>query len=300
MKSLLFFAATTFLGVATVQADTADYRHEVEQWRAARVARLTAPSGWLSLIGLAWLKPGDNRIGSAADNDIVVAAMPAHLGVASLRPDGSVHLALTGEGGALVDGKPLREAVMVDDMQAGEGAPTTVSLGSVSFLLIDREGRKGLRIKDSEAPTRRDFAGIDAFPVDPQWRIEASWVPTTGETLQMGTVIGTTETYPVPGRARFSRDGKTFEMLPVIEVPGDAQYFVVFADRTSGHETYGAARFLYIDPPQDGKVVLDFNKAYNPPCAFTAFATCPLAPAQNRLDLRVTAGEKTYRGGHAD
>jgi uncharacterized protein (DUF1684 family) len=119
-----------------------------------------------------------------------------------------------------------------------------------------------------------------------------------GETLEMGSVIGTIDKYPVPGKLEFTRDGKHFELLPVIEEPGDAQYFIVFADRTSGKETYGAARFLYIDPPKDGKVVLDFNKAYNPPCAFTGFATCPLAPPENRLDLRVTAGEKNYRGSH--
>jgi uncharacterized protein (DUF1684 family) len=299
MKRFMLLAATAILGATTVHADSIDYRQEVEQWRTNRVTRLTAPAGWLSLIGLEWLQPGDNRIGSAADNDIVVGAMPAHLGVASLRADGRVHLALAADSGALIDGKPLREATLVDD--AGEGAPTMVSLGTLSFLAIDREGRKGLRIRDSEAATRRDFAGIDYFPIDPAWRIEATWVPATaGQTLEMGTVIGTTEKYPVPGTARFSRDGKTFEILPVIEVPGDAQYFVVFADRTSGRETYGAARFLYIDPPKDGKVTLDFNKAYNPPCAFTPFATCPLAPPENRLDLRVTAGEKNYRGGHAE
>jgi uncharacterized protein (DUF1684 family) len=295
----MFFAFTAILGATTVHADSIDYRQEVEQWRTDRVTRLTAPAGWLSLIGLEWLQPGENRIGSAADNDIVVSAMPAHLGVASLRADGRVHLALVADSGALIDGKPLREATLVDD--AGEGTPTRVSVGTLSFLAIDREGRKGLRIRDSDAATRRDFAGIDYFPIDPAWRIEADWVPAgAGQTLEMGTVIGTTEKYPVPGTARFSRDGKTFEILPVIEVPGDAQYFVVFADRTSGRETYGAARFLYIDPPKDGKVTLDFNKAYNPPCAFTPFATCPLAPPENRLDLRVTAGEKNYRGGHAD
>ena len=253
MKRFMLFAATAILGVTAVHANSTDHRHDVERWRADRVARLTAPSGWLSLIGLEWLQPGENRIGSAADNDIVVSAMPAHLGVVNLRADGSVHLALAADSGALIDGKPLREATLVDDVQAGEGAPTLVSMGTVSFLVIDREGRKGLRIKDSEAPTRRDFAGIDYFPTDPSWRIEADWVPATaGQTLEMGTVIGTTEKYPVPGTARFSRDGKTFEILPVIEVPGDAQYFVVFADRTSGRETYGAARFLYIDPPKDG------------------------------------------------
>lgn len=282
-----------------MHADSIDHRQEVEQWRTDRVTRLTAEAGWLSLIGLEWLQPGDNRIGSAADNDIVVGAMPAHLGVVNLRPDGSMHLVLAADSTALIDGKPLREAALIDD--AGGGTPTMVSVGTLGFLAIDREGRKGLRIRDSEAATRRDFAGIDYFPIDPAWRIEAAWIPASAnQTLEMGTVIGTTEKYPVPGTARFSRDGTSFEILPVIEVPGDAQYFVVFADRTSGRETYGAARFLYIDPPKDGKVTLDFNKAYNPPCAFTAFATCPLAPPENRLDLRIAAGEKNYRGGHAE
>ena len=190
--------------------------------------------------------------------------------------------------------------MLVDDLHAGtDAAPTRVAFGSASFYVIDRDGRKGLRVKDTQAPTRQHFLGIDAFPIDPSWRIEATWVPAQpGETLEMGSVIGTIDKYPVPGKLEFTRDGRHFEILPVIEVPGDTQYFIVFADRTSGKETYGAARFLYIDPPKDGKVVLDFNKAYNPPCAFTPFATCPLAPPENRLDLRVTAGEKNYRGSN--
>jgi uncharacterized protein (DUF1684 family) len=252
----------------------------------------------LSLIGLEWLKEGDNRIGSAAENDIVLKAGPAHLGIAKLASTGEVRLTLASDSGALIDGKPAHEATLIDDVKAGDGTPTTVSFGTASFHVIDRDGRKGLRVKDTEAPGRKHFAGIDSFAIDPSWRIEATWVATPGETLEMGTVIGTIDKYPVPGKLEFTRDGRHFELLPVIEVPGDAQYFIVFADRTSGKETYGAARFLYVDPPKDGKVVLDFNKAYNPPCAFTAFATCPLAPPENRLDLRVTAGEKNYRGSH--
>jgi uncharacterized protein len=296
IRSSLFVAAA-ILGVATVHAtDTDTYTQSIKQWHASRVERLTAPDGWLSLIGLEWLKEGDNRIGRAADNDIVLKAGPAHLGVATLTASGDVHLVLASDSGALIDGKPAHEATLVDDVKAGDGTPTTVSFGTASFYVIDRDGRKGLRVKDSDAPGRKQFAGIDSFAIDPSWRIEASWVATPGETLEMGTVIGTIDKYPVPGKLAFTRDGKHFEILPVIEVPGDAQYFIVFADRTSGKETYGAARFLYIDPPKDGKVVLDFNKAYNPPCAFTAFATCPLAPPENRLDLRVTAGEKKYAG----
>jgi uncharacterized protein len=294
------FVAAAILGVATVHAtDTDIYKQSIEQWRAGRLDRLTAPGGWLSLAGLEWLKDGPNSIGSAADNDIVLTVGPAHLGVADLASNGEVHLVLEHDSGALIDGKPVHEATLIDDVKAGDATPTTVSFGTASFYLIDRDGRKGLRVKDSDAPSRKHFLGIDSFPIDPSWRIEATWVPAApGETLEMGTVIGTIDKYPVPGKLEFSRDGKQFEILPVIEVPGDKQYFIVFADRTSGKETYGAARFLYIDPPKDGKVVLDFNKAYNPPCAFTPFATCPLAPPENRLDLRVTAGEKNYRGSN--
>jgi uncharacterized protein len=294
------FVVAAILGVATVHAtDTDSYKQEIQQWRSGRLDRLTAPGGWLSLAGLEWLKDGPNRIGSAADNDIVLTVGPAHLGVANLAHSGEVHLVLDHDSGALIDGKPAHEATLVDDVKAGDATPTTVSFGTASFYLIDRDGRKGLRVKDSDAPSRKHFLGIDSFPIDPSWRIEATWVPAApGATLEMGTVIGTIDKYPVPGKLEFSRDGKQFEILPVIEVPGDKQYFIVFADRTSGKETYGAARFLYIDPPKDGKVVLDFNKAYNPPCAFTPFATCPLAPPENRLDLRVTAGEKNYRGSN--
>jgi uncharacterized protein (DUF1684 family) len=300
IRSAVFFAAA-ILGAVTVHATDIDsYKQGIEQWHAQRVQRLTAPSGWLSLIGLEWLKPGANRIGSAADNDIVLTAGPAHLGVVTLAADGTMRIALDRSSHATVDGKTVSEAVLVDDVHAAKDAsPTTVDFGTANFHVIDRDGRKGLRVKDSEAPTRKHFLGIDSFPIDPSWRIEATWVPAKpGETLEMASVIGTIDKSPVPGKLEFTRDGKHFALLPIIEEPGDTQYFIVFADLTSGKETYGAARFLYIDPPKDGKVVLDFNKAYNPPCAFTPFATCPLAPPENRLDMRVTAGEKKYAGGH--
>lgn len=300
MNRTSLFLAAAILGVATVHADSDSYRHSIEQWRAGRVERLTAPNGWLSLIGLEWLKEGDNRVGNAPDNDIVLTAGPAHIGTVTLASDGTLSIALAKESGAAIDGKPVAHAVLVDDAHvAGDAEPTTISVGSVSFYAIDRDGRKGLRVKDSDAPSRKHFVGIDSFPIEAAWRIQANWVPAAPkETLEMASEIGTIDKYPVPGRLEFSHDGKHFELLPVIEVPGDKQYFVVFADRTSGKETYGAARFLYVDPPKDGKVTVDFNKAYNPPCAFTPFATCPLAPPENRLDLRITAGEKKYAGGH--
>ncbi|MHB1273810.1 MAG: DUF1684 domain-containing protein [Rhodanobacter sp.] len=271
---------------------------QIEQWRADRVARLTAPDGWLSLIGLEWLKEGDNRVGTAADNDIVLKAGPAHLGIVTLDKGGAVHIVLARDSGATIDGRPRAEAALIDDMRAiGGAAPTEVSFGSANFHVIDRDGRKALRVKDSDAITRKDFLGIDCFPIDPSWRIVADWVPCDPpHALEIGTVIGTIDKVAVPGKAVFQRDGHTCELLPYQNEPGGELFFAM-ADRTSGTETYGAARFLYAALPKDGKVVLDFNKAYNPPCAFTPFATCPLAPPENRLDMRVTAGEKKYRGG---
>lgn len=293
-------------GVALVHADTPtkaavpdNYTQSIEKWRADRVARLTAPDGWLSLIGLEWLQEGANRVGSAADNDIVLQAGPAHLGVVTLDKAGQVRIELAEGSNATIDGKSVHEATLIDDAHVkGDASPTTVTFGTANFYVIDRDGRKALRVKDSTAASREHFLGIDYFPIDPSWRIVADWVPfNPPHDLQMGSVIGTVDTVKVPGKAVFTRDGHTYELLPYQEEPGGDLFFVL-ADRTSGHETYGAARFLYAALPVNGKVVLDFNKAYNPPCAFTSFATCPLAPPENRLDLRITAGEKKYRGGH--
>ncbi|SFE68963.1 hypothetical protein SAMN02799615_01535 [Dyella marensis] len=279
-------------------AATGDYTHEIEQWRAKRTANLTSPTGWLSLIGLEWLQEGANRVGSASDNDILLKAGPAHLGVVTLGKDGALHIALDDKAGATIDGKSVRAATLIDDMHAGEATPTTVAFGNANFYVIERDGRKALRVKDSDAETRKDFLGIDYFPIDPSWRVVADWVPfDPPHKLEIGSVIGTIDKVDVPGKAVFQRNGHTFELLPYQEEPGGELFFVL-ADRTSGKETYGAARFLYAALPKDGKVVLDFNKAYNPPCAFTPFATCPLAPPENRLDVAVTAGEKKYRGGH--
>lgn len=305
LRIAAFLFASLFGAVAVSSAETpSSYTHEIQQWRAGRVARLTAPDGWLSLIGLDWLHQGANRVGSAVGNDIVLKAGPAHLATVTLAADGTVRIALDKDSGATVDGQSVAEATLIDDMHAAAGAePTTVRFGNASFFVIDRDGRKALRVKDADAKARRDFLGIDYFPVDPSWRIEADWVPFVPEhDLEIGTAIGTIDKVKVPGKVVFHRDGHTFELLPYQEEPGGGLFFVI-ADKTSGKETYGAARFLYTALPaggvaKPGKVLLDFNEAYNPPCAFTPFATCPLAPPENRLDVAVTAGEKKYRGGH--
>ncbi|NYE27836.1 hypothetical protein HDE78_000782 [Rhodanobacter sp. K2T2] len=303
-----FFALALFSGAALVHADSptassptdlAAYTQQIKQLRDARVARLTSPNGWLSLIGLEWLKVGANRVGAAADNDIVLKAGPAHLGTVTLGKDGILHIALAKDSGATIDGKTVADAVLIDDAHAtGTTNPTMVSFGHANFYVIDRDGRKALRVKDSDAQTRTHFLGLDYFLIDPSWRITADWVPfNPAHKMEIGSVIGTIDKVDVPGKAVFKRDGHTYELMPYQEEPGGDLFFVI-ADRTSGKETYGAARFMDVPLPKDGKVILDFNLAYNPPCAFTPYATCPLAPPENRLDLRVTAGEEKYRGGH--
>lgn len=266
----------------------------VERVRAERLALLTAPGGWLSLIGLEWLQPGPNRIGSGPDNDIVLKVGPARLGVVTLDEQGTSLFEPAEGSGVLVDGRDVERAVLVDDASPGQAA-TEVRFGSAHFFVIARDGRKALRVKDENAETRTGFQGLDYFPIDPTWRVIADWVPFDPPMeLEMGTVLGTIEKEKVPGKAVFVREGKTFELYPVQETP-EALFFV-FADLTSGKETYGAARFLDTPLARDGKLVIDFNEARNPPCVFTPYATCQLAPPENRLDVRVTAGELNYRG----
>lgn len=300
LKTSLLLAAS-FAGVQLMSAKVeggkapADYTKQIETWRAQRVERLKSPNGWLSLIGLHWLKDGRNTVGSAKDNDVVLAKGPAHLGAVVLK-DGKATIELDAKADATIDGGKSKSAVLLDDSHE---KPTTVAFGTASFYLIDRNGKKGLRVKDSDAQTRKDFVGIDNYPIAPAWRIEAKWEAyQPPHTLDVPTVLGTVDKMPVPGKAVFERDGKKYELLPVLEEKDAKELFFIFADRTSGKETYGAGRFLYADMPKDGKVVIDFNKAYNPPCAFTPHATCPLAPPENRLDLTIQAGEKKYRGGH--
>lgn len=299
LKSAALVAAS-FAGVQLMSAGVdagkpADYTRQIETWRAQRVERLKAPAGWLSLIGLHWLKDGANSVGSAKGNDIVLAAGPARLGTITLK-DGKATIALDAKAGATIDGKAAASAELLDD---SHDKPTTVAFGTASFYLIDRNGKKGLRVKDTEAKTRKDFRGIDNFAIDPSWRVDAKFEAfTPAHTLDIPTVLGTVDKMTVPGKVTFTRGGKTYTLLPVLEAADAKELWFIFADRTSGKETYGAARFLYADLPKEGKLTVDFNKAYNPPCAFTPYATCPLAPPENRLDLAVTAGEKKYAGGH--
>jgi len=268
------------------------YEATVAARRAARVERLTAPDSWLTLVGLHPLPPGTHTLGSAADNAIRLAGGPAHLGVITRNVAGGVHLELAAEAAAEIVGTDGRRAPLSYD----EAAPTLVRSGGFSFHVIGRSGELFLRARSADAPTRTHFTGLDYFPLDPAWRIEARWEPFDQPRLvPITNKLGQTAPTPAQGKAVFTHAGRTIELLSIDD--GDGALFFVISDETSGDETYGACRFVDADPPRDGKVILDFNLARNPPCAFTPFATCPLPPKENRLPFRVAAGEKNYRGG---
>lgn len=293
-RLLLALLMCPLIAAAAEGAD--DYPARIAQQRQAREDGLRQPLGWLSLVGLHWIEPGRHALGAAPDNAIVLGIGPDHLGEVTLA-DGVVTLTPADGAQFLVDGKAAAGAVVLKPDLGG--APTQVSFdaGRSGFNLIERGGRVALRVCDSQAPARQRFSGLTYFPVDAGWRIEARFEPhPDGSTLEIANVIGQLSPEPNPGAVVFERDGRSYR----IEAIGndDGSLFLIFADRTSGRETYGAGRFLDVEAPREGRVTVDFNLAYNPPCAFNAYSTCPLPPPENRLNLAVTAGEKKYAGPH--
>ncbi|HYO58463.1 DUF1684 domain-containing protein [Archangium sp.] len=270
-----------------------DIEAETRAWHQKRIANLTSENGWLSLVGLHWLKEGDNRFGSGADNDLVFpAGTPANIGTLT-RKSGKVTLTVQPGVSLTRAGQPFMGGELGDT----EGENDVLTLGTLRFYVIRRGDRLGIRVKDPEAQARKQFHGIPTWPVSAAWRIEGRFEPAASpRKMQVPNVLGTVEEMPSPGTIVFQVNGQEYRLDPVQE-PGADQFFIIFADQTNRSESYGAGRFLYADPPKDGKVVLDFNRAHNPPCAFSPYATCPLPPPQNRLKLRVEAGEKRY-GDH--
>ncbi len=266
-----------FLLVLAACAFAADpnYVREVEQYRAHREAELKQDDGWLTVVGLFRLKVGANRAGSGEPNEIALpAAAPAHAGTIAFQDGHATYRA---------QGKPPRELKPNVDI---------VTFGHVNFFVIKRGEEYFIRVRDNDSRLRRDFTGLKWFPIDSSWRIQAKFTPyDKPKVMLFDSQNGVKQPMKSPGYATFARDGKEYRLEPVWEGP---ELFFIFRDATSNKTTYGAARFLYAAPAKDGTVILDFNKAINPPCAFTAFATCPLPPPQNRLALAVTAGEKKY------
>jgi uncharacterized protein (DUF1684 family) len=275
---------------AIVAADTS-YRATIEQWRAQEESELKADGGWLTVSGLFWLKEGVNRAGSKATSDIALPRGPAEFGAFELH-DGKT--TFRGAPGLAVrlNGKPAGGPMPLKS--DAEGKPDRIQYDAFTMFVIHRGNRYGIRLKDTESQSRKDFAGLHWFPVKESYRVVAKFVPyQPPKMLAIPNVLGETDQEPSPGYVVFTLGGQSLRLDPVKE---DDQLFFIFHDLTSGKETYPPGRFLYTDLPKNGELVMDFNKAQNPPCAFTAYATCPLPPKQNRLPVRVEAGELNY--GH--
>ena len=267
------------------------HAEDVERWKAERLASLKSEDGWLSLVGLYWLKEGENKLGSDPAGELALPAgkAPPLAGSLWLR-DGAVRLEVRPGVEITHEGKPVSTL----DLQSDEdGKPTVLALGSLRFNVIKRGDRLGLRVKDRENPARANFKGLEYYPLADKWRVVARFERfDPPKSLPITNVLGMEEGTPSPGALVFDVDGKTYR-LDALSEKGEEQLFIIFADATSGRETYGAGRYLYVDPPDaQGHIVVDFNKAYSPPCAFTNYATCPLPPFQNRLPVAVEAGEK--------
>lgn len=276
--------------------DEREHHADVERWRERRLARLRAPDGWLSLVGLHWLREGEATVGSSPSSDVVLpASSPARVG--TIVVEGERAVARFDPAAAVTnEGRPVTTLELRHD--AGDD-PTVLQIGSIDFHLVLREGRLGVRVRDPHSPARTGFAGIEHYPVDLRWRAEARFEPhEPTRAMTFPTVLGTQQTYEILGRVGFELDGEEV-LLEALHEPGGRALFLPFADGTNRDDTYGGGRYLYAGPPDgQGRMAIDFNRAYNPPCAFTAHATCILAPPQNRLEMRIEAGEKRYVGPH--
>ena len=289
------FCAIVGLGIlmsGTLPAGDGGYGGAIEHWRQERESRLKADDGWLTVAGLFWLKAGLNSAGSAEGSSIQLPRAAAHIGdfdfsggKTTFHADPAVPV--------LINGKPAKTAALRSDTDGG--GPDMVTAGDLTMFVIHRGQRYAIRLKDKDSEYRRSFTGLHWYPVREDYRIVARWVPyDTPHQIAVPNILGETENEPSPGYATFTMQGHEYRLDPVLE---DKMLFFIFRDQTSGKETYGSGRFLYADLAKEGKVILDFNKAYNPPCAFTPFATCPLPPKQNRLPVRIEAGELKY-GNH--
>lgn len=276
---------------ASDAAANAAFQQVQQAWRAERLAQLTKPDGWASLVGMHWLDPGSHRVGSDTDNGIRLEMGPAHLGVFTVRNGATRFVADTA---VTIDGTAALRSALRSDADAQGPSVIAFDEGKGLVTVIARGGRLALRVKHADADSRLRFTGLQYWDGGRDWQVPARFIAhPAGKTLPIANIIGTTDEIPNPGAVEFERGGTTYRMEALDE--GGDTLFLVFADRTSGHGSYGAGRFLDAPRPDpQGRLVIDFNQAYNPPCAFTPFATCPLPPPENRLDLAIEAGERDY------
>ena len=273
----MFYPKLTLLLAALPLVAALTYQSEIAEWRQKRDAGLRRDGGWLTVTGLFWLHEGQNVFGTGAKSDVVLPSGPARAGVFELH-NGKVTVKMDGAT------RPLKT-----------DSEEFAKVGRLRLYVIQRADKVGIRMKDPESPYLKEFRGVESFPAREEYKVAAQFVADPKK-IPITNILGQTEPEDSPGYVVFRLHGQEYRLRPVFDDPGSKDLFFMFRDQTAGKETYGAGRFLDTDPPKDGKVVLDFNKAYNPPCAFTPYATCPLPPHENRLPVRIEAGEKTY--GH--
>lgn len=282
------------------------WQDEYEQWRARRLSSLLKDDGWLTLIGLEWIEKGSSRVGSSPRSEVEIRSesVPSWIGVIVVEQmprideDERSHARarfVPKPGGAVFhEGEQVLDPIHL--RTDAEDDTTFLTSGTTQFHLIERGDRLAVRVKDARAPALVNFEGLEYYPYDPRWRIEGTFTP-HDKMMEIADVTGFVQEIHSPGIINFDVDGEQYSLL-ALEGGADS-YFVIFADRTNGTETYGAGRYLYTGTEDEaGNIVIDFNRSYNPPCVFTDFATCPLPPRQNRLPFAVRAGEKMYSAGH--
>jgi uncharacterized protein len=279
--------------VATVciaaQPPDAAYLQSFEKWKAELVDDLK--ERWLPLAGLFWLKPGANTFGAADDNAVVLPSGPAQAGTFRLQGE-DVSVELLPGVAAKIGGENDAKAQLQADIT---GTPTVIELGALRMHLIKRGARLGIRVKDLNSEAVRKYAGPVFFPLDMSYRVTATFVPSDGKkSVAVPNVLGDVTPTPISGEVHFKLNGQELTLTALGGEPAKGLSFVI-SDLTSKTDTYPGGRFLDTDPVADGKVVLDFNRAYSPPCAVTPYATCPLAPKENRLTVAIPAGEKYDR-----
>ena len=291
-KTFGVFLAWILASAIAAHAQT-DYAKEIEQWRQERKANLKKETGWLTVAGLSWLKEGTNTVGVGENFDVRLTEnfKNGKFGEIEFK-EGKAVLKVEKGVEAQIDGKSV--SAPVDLVSDEKGKPTEIRAGTQTFFLIKREERFGIRLKDSNSEARRNFKGLHWFPTDESYKVTArleAW-PEPKE-LSVPNVLGGNFKMKSPGVLKFSLNGKEYSLQPVLE-DDDATLFIIFGDGSNRSETYKSGRFLYAEKPVNGETILDFNKAENPPCAFTPYATCPLPPAGNKLEIEIKAGEKRY------
>ena len=286
---ILNLAIAMALGTGSVAMAAESFEKETKTWREEQERRLKSDDSWLAVVGLHWLKEGDNSVGASDRATVVLPeGAPLKLGVIRFEKN-RARMQFDTVDRVKVDGKAAEKGKTYDLATDESEKPTEISVGTVKFFLIKRANGTGVRVKDGASAARKTFKGRKWFTPDLKYKLEAKWTELqTPKVLAVPDVLGNVNDEICPGYATFTIDGKKTDLYPTKE--GDRLFFV-FKDKTAGKETYEAARFLYASAPQNGKVTLDFNRAVNPPCAFTSYATCPLPPKENRLDVAIPAGE---------